>query len=120
MALLKRVPNRGYSTGFMKGDVDSGDYERGRSTSESNSIFVGNIMEETIDGKSVLEVRNKIHAGETLEALSPDGLLSPLTMPAPLVTTDGREAPFVNNSKYILLEGRLRPYTILRRVEQDA
>ena len=119
MALLKRIPNRGYSTGFMKGGVDSGDYERDRSTSESNSIFVGNIMEERIKGKSVLEVRNKIHAGEELEVLSPDGSLSHLTMSAPLVTTDGREAPFVNNSQYLLIEGRLRPYTILRRVEQD-
>jgi len=113
---LNRVPNRGYSTGFMKGKIDSSDYQRDKSTSQSESIFVGNVTEERINGRCVLEVRNKIFAGEKLETLSPDGSLSTITMPAPLSTTDNRQVDFANNSQFILMEQDLKPYTILRRV----
>jgi len=116
--LLSRVPNRGYSTGFMKGSIDSNDYQRDKSTSQSKSIFVGNVTEERINGKCVLEVRNKIHAGESLEALCPDGSLSTITLPAPLKTTDNHQTEFANNSQFILLDQDLEPYTILRRVEE--
>jgi len=118
LELLNRVPNRGYSTGFMKGEIDSRDYQRDTSTSQAKSIFVGNVMEEKIHGKCVLEIRNKIYAGEELEVLSPDGSLSTVTLPAPLTTTDDRQVEFANNSQFILLGQELKPYTILRRVEQ--
>ncbi|MFC1533625.1 U32 family peptidase [Thermodesulfobacteriota bacterium] len=116
MELLSRVPNRGYSTGFIKGGIDAKDYQLHRSTSHSESIFVGNITEERIEGKSVLEVRNKIRSGEELEALSPDGSLKTVSMPEHLSTTDGQVVDFVNHSQFILLEKNLKPYTILRRV----
>jgi len=116
LELLNRIPSRGYSTGFMKGSIDSSDYEIQQSSSQSESIFVGNVIEEKIDGKSVLEVRNKIYAGEELEVMTPDGSLSTITLPAPLATTDDKQADFANNSQFILLEQDLRPYTILRRV----
>lgn len=115
---LMRVPNRGYSTGFMKGEIDGSDYQRSRSTSQSESIFVGNVMEDKICGRSVLEVRNKIFAGEELEVLSPDGSLSLITMPAPLLTTDDRQVDYANNSQFILIEQDLEPYTILRRIAE--
>ncbi len=114
---LRRVPNRGYSTGFMKGNIDSHDYRRDKSTSASESIFVGNVIEK-INGRSVLEVRNKIFAGEELETLSTDGSLSTISMPEPLLLSDGRQANFANNSQFILLKQDLGPYTILRRVEE--
>jgi U32 family peptidase len=116
MKRLNRVPNRGYSTGFMKGRINRDDYERDRAASRSESVFVGNITEERINGKSVLEVRNKIHAGDILEVLSPDGALSTLTMQAPLVTADHRLVDTVNHSQFILIESDLTPYSILRRV----
>ncbi len=77
---------------------------------------MGNVTEEKINGKCVLEVRNKIFAGEELETLSPDGSLSTITMPGILSTTDGQQVDFANNSQFILLEHNLKPYTILRRV----
>jgi len=113
---LKRVPNRGYSTGFMKGTIDNGDYQRDRSTSQSDSVFVGNITENKVEGKCILEVRNKILAGEELEVLSPDGSIFTITMPTPLTTTDERQLDFVNHSQFVLLAHDLKPYTILRRV----
>ncbi len=116
---LNRVPNRGYSTGFMKGGIDGSDYQRDRSTSQSESIFVGNVTEEKINGKCVLEIRNKIFSGEELEVLSPDGSLSFITMAAPLETTDHRQVDFANNSQFLILEQNLKPYTILRRVDEQ-
>ena len=65
----------------------------------------------------VPEVRNRIHAGETLEVLSPDGSLSSLILPAPLSTTDDQQVSIANHSQFILLDQPLKPYTILRRLE---
>lgn len=118
MELLNRIPNRGYSAGFMKGGIGPEDYQIHQSTSTGQSIFVGNIIDRKIDGCSVVEVRNKIVEGETLEVLTPDGLLSHITMPMPLRTTDGLTAEFVNNGQFTLLERQLPVYTILRRVNK--
>ena len=118
LKFLNRVPNRGYSTGFMKGHIGSHDYQRDKSTSQSTSRFVGNVTEKKINGKRILEVRNKIHAGEQLEILSPDGSLSMITLPAPLTTAEGHLSEVVNNAQFIQLDQDLAPYTILRRVEQ--
>ena len=118
LELLSRVPNRGYSTGFMKGNITPDDYSTGESLSQASSIFVGNVTGQMINGKSVLEVRNKIHAGENLEVLAPDGSMSTITLPQPLVTTEGDEAEFANNSQFILLDKEPAEYTILRRVEK--
>lgn len=116
LEILNKVSNRGYSTGFMKGEIDSTDYQRKMSTSQSSSVFLGNVLEEKSQGKCVLEIRNKIHAGEVLEVLSPDGSLSTLTLPSPLITTDNLQVEFANNSQFVLLEQDLKAYTILRRV----
>ena len=114
--ILGRVPNRGYSYGFMKGNITPDDYSTGQSLSQARSIFVGNVLAQKSDGKSIVEVRNKIHAGEKLELLRPDGSLSEITMPRPLLTTDAAEEDFVNNSGFILLDGDLPEYAILRRI----
>jgi putative protease len=116
LEFLNRVPNRGYSTGFMKGEINHTDYQREMSTSLSTSVFVGNVLEEKSQGKCVLEIRNKIHAGEALEVLSPDGSLSTITLTSPLITTDNQHLEFANNSQFVLLEQDLKAYTILRRV----
>jgi hypothetical protein len=100
----------------MKGSITPDDYSTGESLSRAGSLFVGNITEETQGDKCVLEVRNKIHAGDTLETLSPDGTLSTKLMPEPLELTDGQNVDFANNSQFILLDDPLKPYTILRRL----
>jgi putative protease len=113
--LLNRVPNRGYSTGFIKGRIDEEDYQRDNSTSESEFIFVGNVIEERVEGRSVVEVRNRILAGEELEVLSPEGSLSTLTMTTPLFTREKKEVDFINHSEYLLLERAFPAFTILRK-----
>lgn len=116
LELLSRVPNRGFSSGFMKGYIDKDDYQINESTSTSESIFVGNVPDRKADGKSILEVRNRITSGEELEAFSPDGTLRTVKMSNPLVTDEGLECEVVNHSQFIVIEQDLVPYTILRRV----
>jgi putative protease len=116
--LLSRIPNRGYSAGFMKGQIEPDDYSVGESLSQAESIFVGNVLEDKIDGKCVLEVRNKIHAGDNLEVLQPDGSLSTITMASPL-RTKGKTVDVANNSQFVLLEEDLPGYSILRRVDSS-
>ncbi len=117
LEMLNRVPNRGLSSGFMKGYIDKNDYQIEESGSYSESIFVGNITEEQYEGKSVLEVRNKIFAGEVLEVLNTDGSISSIKMATPLVTKNLQRLDEVNHSQFILIDEELMPYTILRRVK---
>ncbi len=117
MEWLNRVPNRGYSTGFMKGSITADDYAAGPSTAQATSVFVGNVTEETSGGKSVMQVRNRICAGDRLEVLRPDGSLSQTTLSEPLATADGQSVAVANNSLFVLLDEPLPPYSILRRVK---
>jgi putative protease len=116
LKLLSRIPNRGYSAGFIKGTVKPDDTSVGKSLSGAESVFVGNVTDCDC-GVSTIEVRNKIHAGEILEALQPDGSLSDITLPDPLTDSKGQSLDFANNSQYILLTESLPEYTILRRIE---
>ncbi|NLD36457.1 MAG: U32 family peptidase [Desulfatiglans sp.] len=117
LEMLNRVPNRGLSTGFMKGYIDKNDYQIEESGSCSESVFVGNITEERYDGKPVLEVRNKIFAGEELEVLNTDGSITQIKMSLPLITKNGHRLDEVNHSQFILIDEELVPYTILRRIK---
>jgi len=114
--LLGRIPNRGYSTGFMKGEITPDDYSSGESLSKAESLFVGNALAEKREGKTQIEVRNKIKAGDKLEVLKPDGSLTEITMPDLLPTIGGKLEEEVNNSRFILIDEDLPEYTILRRV----
>jgi putative protease len=116
LEFLSRVPNRGYSTGFMKGSITPDDYSTGESLSQASSIFVGNVTGEKVEGRSVLEVRNKIHAGETLEVLRPGGIISTINLPEPLVTREGQRIDFANNSQFVLLADEMPEFMIARRI----
>ncbi len=117
LKLLSRVKNRGYTEGFIKGHIDSDDYRLQDNDACGNAVFVGNVLEEPVEQGCVFRVRNKIHAGETLEVLLPNGKISAITLP-PLLKTDwGGMLDFANNEENIVLEEALPPFTILRRVE---
>jgi U32 family peptidase len=116
LRLLGRIPNRGFSKGFMNGGIRPEDYDFDVADSVSDTILVGNVTEEMTNGKCVVRVRNNIMAGETLEMLCPDGSISTITMPPTLISTGGDWVGCANSSQSILLEQQLEPYTILRRV----
>jgi len=61
-------------------------------------------------------VKNKFFAGETLEVLNTDGSFSTIKMPVPLITKEGKKVDYVNHTQFILIDQDLKPYTILRRV----
>lgn len=114
--LLNRVNNRGYSEGFMKGEIDVNDYEMEKNQYAVNSLFVGNFIEQYIDDTIVFDVKNKVHAGETLELLKPNGSTTNITLPDPLITTEGQEVAFANQHQFLLLPGKYKPYMLLRRL----
>ncbi|KPA11082.1 protease [Candidatus Magnetomorum sp. HK-1] len=118
MALLNRISNRGYSYGFMKGGITAKDYAIDQRHSTSHARFVGNIIEETIDGKSLVEVRNSIHAGESLELLMPSGQITCIDLPETLFLKDNSEVKKANHGTYIRLKSYIPAYSILRRIEQ--
>jgi U32 family peptidase len=116
---LGRIPNRGYSQGFMKGSIKPDDYSIGQSKSQASSVFVGNVLGKKHDGHRVVEVRNKIFAGDDLEVLLPDGTMSHLRMPDPLCTREQEQVEFANNSQFLLIGQDLPEYTILRRTMDE-
>jgi U32 family peptidase len=116
-ALLGRIRNRGYSTGFMKGTITSDDYGFELGGSQGTAQFVGNVCEcDPGKGCCIVEVRNKMQPGDALEVLTPDGVLSTLTLPDPLVNQHSEIINVANNSQFVRLETPLPEYTILRRV----
>jgi U32 family peptidase len=115
--LLGRIRNRGYSTGFMKGSITPDDYSFERGGTQGNAVFVGNVCEcDTENGRCRVEVRNKMQSGDILEVLTPDGALSTLTLPTPLMNQLGELIDVVNNSQFVYLDAPLPEYTILRRI----
>jgi U32 family peptidase len=116
-ALLGKIRNRGYSTGFMKGTITSDDYSIERGGSQGTATFAGNVCEcDTRTGRCIVEVRNKIQPGDVLEVLTPDGTLSTLTLPTPLINQQGEAIDVANNSQFVRLDTPLPEYTILRRL----
>ncbi|MGI6394925.1 MAG: peptidase U32 family protein [bacterium] len=118
LKLLNRVKNRGYSTGFMKGNITPDDYQIDGEGSNSEAEFVANITDKLVDGKYVAEVRNRLFAKEKLEILEPSGNIKEFFMPEVFHFTDGTKDVVAHHSKLILLDGKFEPFTIFRRVEQ--
>lgn len=116
--LLNRIKNRGYSTGFMKGNVTPDDYQLEGDGSNSEADFVANITDEKKDGDFVVEVRNRLFAGELLEVLEPSGRTGEIMMPDIFHFTDGTSDIVAHHSRKILLKGDFIPYTIFRRIEK--
>ena len=117
--LLSRVSNRGYSEGFMKGEISDEDYQRDFGGYHFSAIVIAHTSEQTIAGGRVCVVNNTITSGETLELLTPDGRVCPYTLPTPLHTVEGEELPVAQNHHRLVLDGGLPAYAILRRVQEE-
>ena len=99
------------------GAITPDDYSTGQSKSQATSIFVGNALGKTHDGHTIIEVRNKIFAGDDLEVLLPSGTLLHVQMPDPLITQDKKQVTYANNSECLLIRPDLPEYSILRRIK---
>ncbi len=116
LEILSRVNNRGYSHGFMKGNLTPDDYGIETHTSNSEAVFLGNIMEEKEGNFTLLEVRNKILSGEKVEVMTPDGKITEMLMPEILYKKDKEAGTFANHTEIVLLQTDFPPFTIFRRV----
>ncbi|MBN1126042.1 MAG: U32 family peptidase [Sedimentisphaerales bacterium] len=114
--LLNRVSNRGYSTGFLKGKITEDDYATQQSRSQGHAVFVGDVLPEKIDNKTVVRVRNTIRASDELELLTPGGTLTRIVMPPVFATPQGQATDTMNHSQFFLIEADLPAYSILRRI----
>jgi len=116
LRLLSRVNNRGYSQGFMKGEVDHKDYKFEKSAPASTAVFLGNI--EASDGTegAVMEIRNKIFAGDLVEILKTDGTVLEMTLPDPLMDIKGELRTQASHGTRVRLPMSLPPYSIVRRI----
>lgn len=108
---LKKVPNRGYNTGFYYGqpvpDTSSPQYYD----------FCGIVLENTQQG-AVVEMRNRFKTGDKLEVLSVDSQLLNRTITIPQMTY--RNGEMTDDAKipcelYTLNGVSLPPMTMLRR-----
>ena len=115
---VSRVDNRGFSYGFMKGDITSADYELDDCKYISTSVWMASSTDETANGKRVCKVKNTIRAGESLEMLTPDGRIAVYTLPPVIETVDGRMVDHANNQDVILLNDDIPAYTIFRRLRE--
>lgn len=115
---VSRVDNRGFSYGFMKGDITSADYELDDCKYISTSVWVASSTDETMNGQRICRVKNTIRAGESLEMLTPDGRITNYTLPPVIETVDGRMVDHANNQDVILLNGGIPAYSIFRRVKE--
>jgi len=111
---LNRVPNRGYTAGFIKGTFGPEDYAWDKSVSQGTSRFVANVTESRPDGCTI-RIRNTIQAGDILEVLTPNGKPFTITLPSPLQTLEGESIEYANNSQFLRLPDKLPSFTILRR-----
>ena len=68
---LQKVSHRGYTSGFLLGQPGDGDQEY-HSRYLRSYEFVGVVVEAAIDGSVVVEVRNQIRLGDTVEWLGRD------------------------------------------------
>lgn len=116
---ISRVDNRGFSEGFMKGDITPDDYEIDTCKYKSTSVWLASTTDEIQDGYRVCRVKNTIHAGETLELLTPDGMISHIRLPSQLMIAGGGRAEHANNQDTLLIDSAIPHYSILRRVTED-
>jgi len=116
--MLGRVSNRGYTFGFMKGQITPEDYETSTHKYQATSVMVANTTETMHGDKRVCKVKNTVQAGEQLEVLTPHGISS-YTLPNPLVSVEGESIDHANNQDIIALGDHLPPYAVLRRITTD-
>ncbi|MBR4749699.1 MAG: U32 family peptidase [Abditibacteriota bacterium] len=106
--LLSRVSNRGYTEGFMKGQIGPEDYKTG----SSSYLFTSRLLGHTgADG--LLRVNNSFEGGEEAELLTPAGVRT-VTLPETFTDTEGRVLTKANNDHLLVTD--LPPYSILRRI----
>jgi len=118
--LLHRVSTRGYSDGFIKGELNEADYNYKTDKLNSNAKFVANFLSyDKENDETHFRVRNNIKAGDILEALSPGLKISDIKIPNKIIKLEkGQkiEVDEIHNENIMILKSKLDNYSILRRL----
>ncbi|HHY60145.1 MAG TPA: U32 family peptidase [Clostridia bacterium] len=118
---LKKVSDRGFTTGFYFGQPHR--EEPGKERERPEVQFVGLVLDHPFPGLALVEQRNHFRVGDVLEVLEPEGEPSVFRLEelydeagAPL-----EAAPHARQRVYLAAPKKLTPYSLLRRrVESDA
>lgn len=117
-AELEKISHRPYTTGFALGNPDSSAQAYGRSQPEQPYDFVGLVLNWDPETKLAhIQQRNHFKTTETVECLSPEGDVFPLTI-GKMTNAEGMavlSAPHPLEVLAMRTETPLAPYTILRR-----
>lgn len=115
---LEKISHRPYTTGFALGNPDHSAQAYARSQPEQPYDFVGLVLGWDPDTKIArIQQRNHFKTTETLECLSPEGEVFPLTI-GKMTNAEGMtvlSAPHPLEIVTMCTETPLLPYTILRR-----
>lgn len=115
---LEKISHRPYTTGFALGNPDHSAQAYARSQPEQPYDFVGLVLGWDPDTKIArIQQRNHFKTMETLECLSPEGEVFPLTI-GKMTNAEGMtvlSAPHPLEIVTMRTETPLLPYTILRR-----
>lgn len=115
---LEKISHRPYTTGFALGNPDHSAQAYARSQPEQSYDFVGLVLGWDPDTKIArIQQRNHFKTTETLECLSPEGEVFPLTI-GKMTNAEGMtvlSAPHPLEIVTMRTETPLLPYTILRR-----
>ncbi|WDP89690.1 MAG: U32 family peptidase [Desulfobacter sp.] len=117
---LYQVYHRAYCTGFYFGHPDD---EPGKTLNRTNvhegkiHSFIGKVLSCRDENKCLVEIRNKLSAGDTIEVLGPDG---PAVISQISSLTDESGNPIENaqpNTRAILhINQAVRPRDIVRKI----
>ncbi|MBO4936824.1 MAG: U32 family peptidase C-terminal domain-containing protein, partial [Clostridia bacterium] len=112
---LDKSSHRGYSTGFYLDGKSKVDLVSNVQT--STHIFVGVVLEDSVDGRAKVQMRNRFYISDELEVLSPYSLGKSLKM-TKIVNDKGDEiddVKVVMQEVYIYTDTPLHKNDILRK-----
>jgi putative protease len=113
---LQKTGNRDFTTGFYLGEMQDGLTPAGGATHRSTHSFVGLAIENKGDGTRI-EVRGRIHKGDKLECVQPDGNDFAHTVES-IVDEKGNSIDVAQPNQLAVLPGLdALPYSLLRKPE---
>ena len=113
---LEKTSHRKYTTGFYFGSDDKECLES--SNPVQSYEFMAKVKEETKNGYSLIEQRNRFKVGDELEVLSPDENFNKKVLVSELLNTEGAvvtDAYRVQQPLYLKTDLDLKPNDILRK-----
>lgn len=100
---LQDANNRGYSTGFYLGDKTQSEPNLSNKKGESDYLLVGKAIKDTENGKTLVEIRNKICLNDKLEIISP-GRTNRTVNVREIVSEKGLKLEVIQNGSNGLME----------------